>query len=298
MILATLATFCLYGQNTGAFRSETEVQLNQYELLCHECQELKNKVKAGVSVSRKDASETIRRFVEMNSLIRTMTASMSPEQKIRFEAINIWFSTGERPMVLDHKPMPYVSDIHFKSMPVPYDLSLADSQNDISLTEKAKTENSGNIKTYVLASFSFPESSFGGMIGILHRKWGGYVKAKSNFNSIPDVSYSCFGNGTLVNGGPFWSGGDSRKSHLALSAGALFGPEDWISIYGGLGYGHSYLFWKDIDGKWAQVKDHSFKGPAVEAGILTSWKSLVAGLGISSVSFRTLSFELSLGVAF
>ena len=135
------------------------------------------------------------------------------------------------------------------------------------------------------------------MAGVQYGQWGGYIRAKSNF-LFTTPSYSCYTSGRMDNGGPFWSNGKSRESVIAATVGALYSPVGWISLYGGLGYGHSNLYWQDIDDQWAEVKDHSFKGMAAEAGLLTSWKRLCLGLGVSTTTFRTANLDISFGISF
>ena len=290
VIYALLSVFCMNGQT-----------LNQYELLCGECLDLKERVNSGISVSRIEASGTIERFVEMNAEIKKTTGSMTEAERTRFEAINRWFSTGIRPAVLDHIPMYAISPVAVRLLEVPYDRSFAFAPEEGDPAEAPLTEEIKDLKTFLLATLSLPQTSYGAMLGLQYGNWGGYIRFSSSFRrSSPD--YTCTSNGIISNGSgagmPFWPGGDSLTSDMKASAGALYGPLGWLSIYGGLGYGCSYLDWNDIDGNWARVEDLSFKGLAAEAGILASWKIMTLGLGISTISFQTVSFDISLGVSF
>ena len=105
LIHALLSAFCLNGQTTDAVVAENDELLNRYELACRQCLDLKSQVNEGAHVSRKDASDVIDRFVSLNTLIKSSSEDLNPVQRTRFEAISRWFSTGERPLVLDHESL-------------------------------------------------------------------------------------------------------------------------------------------------------------------------------------------------
>ena len=285
-----LSVFCMKGQT-----------MDQYELLCGECLDLKERVNSGITVSRAEASEMIERFVQMNAEIKKTNESMTETERTRFDAINRWFSTGIRPAVLDHIPMYSISPVAVRLLKVPYDRSCALAPEDKEPDEVPLTKEIKDLKTFLLAGFSFPQTSYGAMLGLQYGKWGGYIRFSSSFSkSYPD--YTCTSNGIISNGSgagmAFWPGGDSLISATNVSAGVLFGLLKWMNIYGGLGYGRSYHDWNDIDGNWARVDDLSFEGAAAETGILTSWKFITLGLGISTISFKTATLDISLGVSF
>ena len=293
LIHALLSAFCLNGQTTDAAVSESDELLNRYELACELCLDLKNQVNEGVHVSRKDASDIIDRFVSLNTLIKSSSEDLNPVQRTRFEAISRWFSTGERPLVLDHESLVRIMEV----------TALATSQNSIrikvipTMPDVQADDGKTGLKTYVLASLSLPLPSYGAMVGIRYGRWGGYARLGSNFRS-QDQAYTCLGNGTIEGGGSIWSGGSETRSEFKAGAGVLYGPADWFSIYAGMGYGRSELYWDDIDGNWVKVSDLSFKGPSLEAGVLASWKFLTLGAGVSTISFRRVSLDLCLGVSF
>ncbi len=285
VIYALLSVLCAKGQT-----------LNRYELLCKECLELKDKVNSGITVSRAEASELIERFVMMNAEIKTESKSMSDADRIRFEAINRWFSTGIRPLVLDHRPLVENTPFSVRFLDVPYDRSVVGYNKDQAVSTRHADVHK-NHKTYILTGVSVPNTSYGALIGYQFKKWGGYVRFSSNFRSSTP-KYSCFSDGTIKDQNQFWPSGNSFRSYMTASAGLLYGPVEWLSIYGGLGYGRSHLDWEDIDGYHARVEDLSFKGLMPEAGILTSWKFIALGLGVSTITFHTFSFDISLGISF
>lgn len=288
LIYALLSVLYLNGQT-----------LNRYETLCEECLELKDKVKKGITVSRSEASSLIEQFVNMNSEIKTTLDSMTNADKTRFEAINLWFSSGIRPKVLDHNPINSGPSLNSSYLDIPYDWSIAQYSTEQFLLPE--TRDSRKIKIFLSGTFSFPYESYGAMIGVQANNWGGYIRFNSNFKTSV-AEYSCLSNGTIcsdmADGYSFWPGGNERQSNMKSSAGVLYSPLDWLVFYGGLGYGYSHLYWDDIEGYWARVADHSFKGIVGETGIITTWKFMNFGLGISSISFKTASLDVLFGVTF
>ena len=70
-----------------------------------------------------------------------------------------------------------------------------------------------------------------------------------------------------------------------------------LDVYGGLGYGRHQSLLQDIDGKWAAAGS-GISGICLEAGVLASWKSITFGAGLSSISFRSLTPVISIGINF
>ena len=303
-----LMTSALYGQTL----SDNAERLNRYELLCKECLELRKLVESRGSVSRQVASQRINDFVAMNKEIRTDFEDMTKAEKTRFEMINRWFSTGVRPLAMDH-----VSDVpvvrpEIRSMAsckgVSMKIITAMPVNDgrepaYSAAESTKPTSgqSGNIRTYIMADISLP-LSYGLMVGLKADRekgidWGGYGSFRSNFRFIEE-EYSCLSDGRLENGLAFWGNGNSLTSNLSATCGVLAGLTSWLDIYAGAGYGISGLYWQDIDGAWASVADFTHKGIAAEFGAIASWRNLCFGAGISTTAFRTASLNLSVGIRF
>ena len=306
----------LYGQPKMVTKHEMDERMNRYELLCKECLDLKALVSEGKRISRAYASGMIADFVAMNREIKEDSASLSPLQQRRFEMINHWFSTGNRPMAMDHVQMSRIrpalagkavcmnsrqEDVVLTILPYP-SVPGNDNINDVddSVTEHfGETQNKG-MSFYVMASFSLPVS-YGVMAGLKKSgkgiDWGGYTRFRSNFR-FTEASYSCFSSGTIDNGYAFMGNGNSRKSDLMVTAGVLAGLAPWLDIYAGAGYGQTVLLWQDIEDSWASVSDFTYKGMALEAGLITSWRRLCLGIGISTVNFRTASLDLSVGMRF
>lgn len=160
---------------------------------------------------------------------------------------------------------------------------------------------SSRLSLLALAQFTaLPQVQPGLLFGVKYGRSGGYVSFRNSLHRVSE-DYSCSSDGR-TDFGYIWASGSSKLSGYSISGGILFGMNDWLSAYAGAGYGISSLYWEDVSGEWAMVTDKSFKGPLFEAGLLTSlgqagstWRiSLLTG--ISTISFRTISPVLGIGV--
>lgn len=305
-----LLTTTLYGQTA----SENAERLNRYELLCQECLELRTLVESKGSVSRQVASQRINDFVAMNKKIRSYFEYMTKTEQARFEMINRWFSTGTRPLAMDHiSDVPVVRpEIRSKAFSAGVTMRVitvspinvngnGDSAYVSTEITKPTSSQSRNLRTYLMADISIP-LSYGLMVGLKADRekgidWGGYARFRSNFRFI-ESEYSCLSTGLLYSGQSFWGNGNSSRSNLSATCGVLAGLTSWLDIYAGAGYGSTSLYWQDIDGVWASVADFTHKGMAAEIGVIAAWRSLCFGAGIFTTSFRTTSLDLSVGIRF
>lgn len=289
LICVFLSAFCLRGQTA----EENDAMLDKYELICRDCLELKAKVKKGELVFRKDAVEMIKVFVSLNSQIKSISHTLTPAQNTRFTAISKWFSTGTRPSVLDFEAMPVIipfSSPSLSSSPVPIQIIRPLEKREENKPQKER-------RTYISAALSIPEMAYGIMAGHTTGRWGGYACFRSNFQTRKP-SYSCTGDGILGTGSTFWSNGKSIRSSFSTTIGPMFNALDWLTIYSGIGYGYSKLYWQDIDNSWAIISDHSHSGLVIEAGFMTQWKSLIFSVGVATICFHTASPNISLGYVF
>ena len=304
----------LYGQPKMRTEPDTDERLTRYELLCKECLDLKSLVSEGRQVSRSHASDMISKFVAMNREIKADSISLNPLQQSRFKMINHWFTTGNRPLAMDHLPirriMPQLTGeavgmkgrherVRMMILSVP-----SASQEYIGEDFHNTETGHKSMIFYVMADFSLPVS-YGLMAGLKKDRqgygkgidWGGYMRLRSNF-IFRKSAYTCLSNGTIDNGYAFLGNGNMQKSDLMVTAGTLAGIAPWLDIYAGAGYGQKILLWQDIEDSWARVSDFTHKGLALEAGLITSWRRLCIGIGVSTVNFRTASLDLSVGVRF
>lgn len=102
----------------------------------------------------------------------------------------------------------------------------------------------------------------------------------------------------MGNGSQMWPTGNEKRSNLIVSGGILAGAADWLTVYAGAGYGYRKLAWEDVDGNWASVSDWSRSGFAAECGVIASWRRFAVSAGVSTISFRTVSFTCGVGLRF
>lgn len=298
LITALFLTLSAQGQTD----SERNERLNRYELTCRECLEMKSKVNSGEKIPKGEAVRMINAFVAMNAEIKSDSTLMTTAQKARFEAVNRWFSTGQRPKMLDYGPL--IKELH----PSPETIAVSGLESrcpsiGTAIPIPRKNKDLFRPQFMILAGISAPVMTGGLMAGIMSPyrsgriSWGGYAHFKSNFN-FATTEYTCTSDGTMPNGGRFWPGEGSGNACLGATGGILAGINRWLGIYAGAGYGYSRLMWEDIEGKWAEVSDHSYKGISAEAGVTVTWNHLTAGLGASTVAFRTAYMDISVGIRF
>lgn len=146
-----------------------------------------------------------------------------------------------------------------------------------------------------LATASAPDLSFGTML-LWCGKFGGYVNLSSNFKSA-SYDYGCSSDGT-ADGGYIWTSGKSRISRMSVSAGGTMKCTDWLYVCAGAGYGRRLLLWEDSAGRWAQVKENSFRGISADAGALLRFGKLAIYAGATTIRFRSFSAELGAGLNF
>lgn len=168
---------------------------------------------------------------------------------------------------------------------------------DIRFTLSVKSKDVLDDEVLVMASAGvMPQMSYGLMLGYV-RKFGGYVKFRSDFN-FAQPSYQCNANGEIDGGGLIWSSGKQRKSRMQATCGALFRLAGWCYPYVGAGYGSRGVQWQDYEGQWAQVSDYSCKGIAAEAGLILKFGPVAVSAGASTTAFRYTDLEIGIGVMF
>lgn len=275
--------------------SSMDAELSRYETLCQECLELKSRIGYGETVSRRQAESMIEDFVSLNARLKEVKHEMTAAQRIMFDAIGVWFSTGKKPQVQSAPSLETLSPL-----PHPHILSSQSPIDELYRVEffhEIPTRRD-YVRKFILADITCPEMSYGLMAGLQGRRWGGYLRFRSAFVKTPETLYECLSDGSLPNGGKMWTSGDTRSSNLYITGGALMQVADWLSVYAGTGYGRRTLAWQDVDGKWAEVSDYSCRGPAFETGMIFSYRRLAFSAGVSSISFKTAALTAGIGLKF
>lgn len=168
---------------------------------------------------------------------------------------------------------------------------------DIRFILNVKSKDVLDSKIVTVASMGvYPQLSYGAMLGYV-KKFGGYVKFRSDFNSI-NSSYLCSRNGEVEGGGNMWASGKQAKARIHATGGFMLRATKWLYPYVGAGYGSRNVYWQDYEGEWAMVSDYSCKGLAVEAGAILKLGPVAISAGVSTTAFKYSELEIGVGIMF
>ena len=291
-IPALVFTCTLSAQESSALDAE----LSCYEALCQKCLELKPRIASGEKIPRVTAEEMIGMFVSMNASLKGSRADMTVAQRKRFDAVGVWFTTGEKPDLNDVE----LSRCTLLNMPTCAFLLCEPSttldEMDISVKKFRRWDY---LNKCVLTDYSTYDQAFGCMLGLHGPRYGGYLRARFRhaISGVHGTSYECLSDGSLPQGsGKFWGTGKSEIYTCSYAAGALIPATRWLTFYAGAGYAETYTVWQDIDHEWAFVKDRSVRGFAADLGIVFTYGRIAVSAGASTTRFRAYSFTCGVGV--
>lgn len=166
----------------------------------------------------------------------------------------------------------------------------------VSKTMAKKPNTPAESDAFVLVSAGFfPQTSFGLMGGYV-KKFGFYVKGRSNFSSMAP-EYECASDGK-TSFGYIWTSGKQAKSRLTVTGGLLMRATNNIFPYIGGGYGNRAVCWEDSQGQWAKVSDYSCSGVAIDAGIIFKIGPVAVSIGVNNTAFRYTDIEAGFGISF
>ena len=168
---------------------------------------------------------------------------------------------------------------------------------DISFKLNVSKKDVLDTKVLLMASASpLSPRSYGLMVGAV-KKVGGYARFQSNFR-FTKPAFNTDLAGAIDGGGYMWATGNGRVQTLLATAGVLFRAHKAVYPYAGAGYGHHQYIYEDISGDWGLVKDISPSGLALEAGLVFKAGPIAVSAGVGTIMFKTVSFDLGLGVLF
>ena len=155
------------------------------------------------------------------------------------------------------------------------------------------------IRSLVMPTFSIgttSHTSYGLMVGFV-KKFGGYVRAKSDFNFGLQLSGECDDQG-YVEGIQAWLTGASRVSRWAITAGGIAKIFKPLYVYAGVGYGQRTLAWENSDGGYYKVVPSSYSGVEPELGLILRFGAFAVSAGVQTNSFKYWEANLGVGVMF
>ncbi len=291
-LVCLLLTVTLHAQDL----SVRDVELSHYEVLCEECMELKARIEAGEKISRKYAQDIIDSFISMNADLKERRKYMTAAQRRRFNAVGVWFTTGEKPRLNEKESGGFISmgiSSGAVSLSEPYT-----KLDKIELPIK-KPRRWDYLTKCVLADFSTYDQAFGCMLGLHGPRYGGYVRARFRhaISGVPGYSYQCLSDGSLPDGmGKFWGTGKSEIYTCSYAAGTLVPATKWLTFYAGAGYAETYTVWQDVDREWALIADRSVNGLSADLGVVCEYARIAVSAGVSTISFRAYSFTCGVGI--
>jgi opacity protein-like surface antigen len=165
------------------------------------------------------------------------------------------------------------------------------------MTLRLIQSDANKIRTLVMPVAGFGEAtSFGAMIGVV-KKYGFYVKAKTNLQS-QSTELECTSEGLYDDGTPMWFTGEKTTSRLAVTAGLLYRLSLPVYLYAGAGYGYKKLAWETAEGVWAENTDKTYTGAEAEVGLILRSKNFAVSAGVQSNSFKYVEATIGVGIMF
>lgn len=167
--------------------------------------------------------------------------------------------------------------------------------------EKLEAEN--------LLMYNVSGSSYAGLMYGRVSRWGGYIRGKTNF-SVADGLHTTTDEGQINYEGEGYYTMDKsvKRSRLAITAGVLYRPLQWLYLYAGAGYGFRRLIWhantynyddnQSTGDLWAVNTPHSAEGAEVELGAIFRYKRLGISAGVNTINFTFAEINGALGFFF
>jgi hypothetical protein len=172
-----------------------------------------------------------------------------------------------------------------------------EKQTVYKMTVKLIEPESKKVRTLVMPVVGLGEAtSFGVMIGVV-RKYGGYLKAKTNLQS-QSTDFECTPDGLTPDGQSLWFTGEKTTSRLAVTGGLMYRIALPLYAYLGAGYGYKKLAWETVDGAWAENSDKTYTGVEAELGLIFRAKNFALSAGVQSNSFSYMEATLGVGIMF
>lgn len=139
--------------------------------------------------------------------------------------------------------------------------------------------------------------SYGIMVGVV-KKFGGYLKAKSDFVfNIPTVG-ECNESGFSGDTWIFFSDGN-KKSRWSVTGGGMARIAKPLYVYLGAGYGERVLAWQDQSGDYYRITGNdgpSFIGVEAETGLILRLGPVAISAGVQTNSFHYWEANIGIGI--
>lgn len=269
-----------------------DAALDRFAAITKECQRLKARLDEGKTIPERTLEGLLDELRAMQRDLQKARGSMTPAQKDRYQLILKCYREGK--MVPESALQSAVSRT-----------SEAWDEGESGLLSGRTRVVAGHpagpgTRAFVMATGSWPLQG-GLVVGfVLPSGWGTGVRFSGN-GIYPKRTLSANSTGE-ADGGFIWATGAVRHSRLAGTIDLVWCPSRpgpvSAGLYGGAGYGFDRTFWQTSGGDWALIQDLSVAGPAFDLGILCFRRHLAVSLGLTTLSFRTLSGTVGVGYRF
>lgn len=153
--------------------------------------------------------------------------------------------------------------------------------------------------SYALATVSMHKGGPSwGLFAATMKRHGLFMHATTNVRSIGktefEVNSDGYADGSDVM--PFYNG-EKRQSNLILTAGLIHRLGRHINLFEGAGYGKTSSAWQlsEAEGSgWALCRDHSYKGVAMEAGLM--WHNDKIAIMMSASNIKCEQWQMNIGI--
>ena len=173
-------------------------------------------------------------------------------------------------------------------------------------SSRSLSSRSSDIKTYVMFQYGYsltPQSSYGGLFGQVYDGLGWYVNARSNFKFNTPTELICDKDGMVDGVIPSYSG-NKLMSHLTATAGFMWDIAEYygwdystLGFYVGAGYGMRELQIETLDNQWVKYQPTSHMGFCGNLNFFfAAYDLMVVSVGVTTINFQYLDFEIGLGV--
>ena len=294
--------------------SGQEIPKHKFSKLVRELNTLKSELKEAsgqMSVEQAERFASIRdRFIEAQGSKKREEAPVPPAPAVQAPAIApTQIIVLQRPVTRQMPPPPinpedYVVELPQKPVSGPQQLVWEHSDGlDVPLPEKKPASKSlllgrKNYLSGIVCISIYPKPSYGLLLALdpIDARLGAYARASSNFASR-SFGYDCLSDGT-TSYGTIWTSGEASYFTAQASLGPCYRLNNWLRLYGGLGYGTALTLWEDTSGRWARVLDRSPRGLLFEAGAILNLGRVNFSLSYSCTAFRISELQLGLGYNF
>lgn len=288
---------------TARSQNMWDAALDRYEQFCEQCIDLRQRSLAGEPVEVAEINGLLSQLSTLRATLQDAAGQMTDSQRSRFDKIRQRYAEAFGLEIKTDKATDQPMEIAEPARPV------QDMQQDPSPIlseeiEEAVPEHEETVVSVpsrpafhasVIAYCAAPTVRPGLMVRFDIGRSGLYIKG--SLWPVPQTSYFCKSDGT-TDKGFIWTTGKEKTGAWNISGGATLRIANPLRIYAGGGYGTKTVLWEDAAGGWAGVSDISSAGFCANAGLLLDLGHFTIMAGASTLSFRTVGFEVGAGIIF